>query len=118
MTQTFVHLSVHSEFSLVDSMVRVKPLVNACKTNMPAVAVTDRHNLFALVKFYKAAHGAGVKPIAGAELMVEGEGDEDPFRVLLLVMNEAGYANLTQLISREGIKKDKPPVRRWCNAHG
>lgn len=120
MTQTFVHLSVHSEFSLVDSMVRVKPLVNACKTNMPAVAVTDRHNLFALVKFYKAAHGAGVKPIAGAELMVEGEGDEDPFRVLLLVMNEAGYANLTQLISRgyqEGQATGTPLVQRsWIEA--
>ena len=60
MTQTFVHLSVHSEFSLVDSMVRVKPLVGACEDAMPAIAVTDRHNLFALVKFYKAAHSAGI----------------------------------------------------------
>jgi len=115
MTQAFVHLSVHSEFSLVDSMVRVKPLVNACENSMPAIAVTDRHNLFALVKFYKAAQGGGIKPIAGAELMVEGEGEEDTFRALFLVINELGYANLTRLISRgyqEGQDTGTPLVQR------
>lgn len=120
MTQSFVHLSVHSEFSLVDSMVRVKPLIAACENTMPAIAVTDRHNLFALVKFYKAAHGAGIKPIAGAELFIEGEGEEEPFRALFLVMDPVGYSNLTQLISRsyqEGQASGSPRVERsWVEA--
>ena len=120
MSQSFIHLSVHSEFSLVDSMVRVKPLVAACENSMPAIAITDRHNLFALVKFYKAAHGAGIKPIAGSELIIEGEGEEEPFRALFLVMNPVGYNNLTQLISRgyqEGQGSGSPRVERaWVEA--
>lgn len=120
MSQSFVHLSVHSEFSLIDSMVRVKSLVGACEDSMPSVAVTDRHNLFALVKFYKAAHGAGIKPIAGAELIIEGEGDEEPFRALFLVMNSVGYNHLTQLISRgyqEGQSSGSPRVEReWVES--
>ena len=120
MSASFVHLSVHSEFSLVDSMVRVKPLIKACADNMPAIAVTDRHNLFALVKFYGAAHGAGIKPIAGAELIIEGEEDEDPFKALFLVMDPAGYKNLTKLISlgyQEGQSSGSPRVtRKWVEA--
>jgi len=120
MTSSFVHLSVHSEFSLIDSMVRVKPLVADCAESMPAVAVTDRHNLFALVKFYKASHDAGVKPIAGAELMIEAEEGEQPSRGIFLVMNAVGYGNLTQLISRgyqEGQGTGTPLVQReWVEA--
>ena len=69
MTSQFVHLRVHSEFSLYDSTIRVKKLVAAAEQQgMPAVALTDQMNMFALVKFYKAALGAGVKPILGADL--------------------------------------------------
>ena len=61
---SFVHLCLHSEYSLVDSLVRIKPLVQAtADLGMPAVAVTDQCNLFSLVKFYKAASAAGVKPL-------------------------------------------------------
>lgn len=115
MSTAFIHLSVHSEFSLVDSMVRIKPLVKACENTMPAIAITDRHNLFALVKFYRAAHRAGIKPIAGSELFIEGEGEEEAFRGLFLVMNPTGYNNLTQLISRgyqEGQTSGTPRVQR------
>jgi DNA polymerase-3 subunit alpha len=97
----FVHLSLHTEFSLVDSTVRIKPMVKKVAASMPAVAVTDRSNMFALVKFYRAASGAGIKPIAGVDLKVRGSAPEGGItRVLLLVQNEMGYANLTNLVSR------------------
>ncbi len=67
----FVHLRVHSEYSLVDSVVRIKPLMQSLKErNMPAVAITDESNLFAMVKAYKAAANAGIKLILGADLWV------------------------------------------------
>ena len=67
----FVHLHLHSEYSLVDSTIRIPELVARCVAHgQPAVAVTDQNNLFALVKFYKAAEGAGIKPIAGADLLL------------------------------------------------
>ncbi|MFW1676671.1 DNA polymerase III subunit alpha [Pontibacter sp. JAM-7] len=99
----FIHLRVHTEFSLVDGLVRVKELVAAAKqASMPAVAMTDETNLFALVKFYKAAIGAGVKPICGADIWIENAQDPSgpPFRLTLLVKNATGYLNLMELISR------------------
>ncbi|MFB9887011.1 DNA polymerase III subunit alpha [Balneatrix alpica] len=100
-TPGFIHLRVHSEYSLVDGIVRVKELVNAAKTaQMPAVALTDQSNAFALVKFFKAAKGAGVKPICGADLWLDADELSDaPSRFLLLVMDGQGYANLRELIS-------------------
>src|SRR3569832_458146 len=69
MPPAFVHLRVHTEYSLVNGVVRVKPLVNACaKAGMPAVAVTDQCNLFAMVKFYTAALAAGVTPLVGVDI--------------------------------------------------
>lgn len=98
---SFVHLRLHTDFSLVDGVTRVKPLVQRCaELNMPAVAVTDDSNLFGLIKFYDAAIKAGVKPIAGADLWVEFEGIEQPTPVCVLVLNTKGYKNLTVLISR------------------
>ena len=68
----FVHLNVHSEYSLVDGIVRLKPLVAAVKAaGMPAVALTDHTNLFGMVKFYRAALKVGVKPIIGAQILVD-----------------------------------------------
>ncbi|MEO6137832.1 MAG: PHP domain-containing protein, partial [Luteimonas sp.] len=67
MSARFVHLHLHSEYSLVDSTIRIPELVARCVAlGQPAVAVTDQNNLFALVKFYKAAEAAGIKPIIGA----------------------------------------------------
>ena len=102
MDPTFVHLHLHSEYSLVDGLVRIKPLVKAvAAAGMPAVAVTDQGNLFSLVRFYKAAVGAGVKPIAGADLWVRNPEDANqPHRLVLLAQDEPGYRNLTRLISR------------------
>ena len=72
MPANFVHLKVHSEFSLVNGLVRIKPLAQALsKQSMPAIALTDQSNLCALVKFYNAMRGVGVKPIVGACIWVE-----------------------------------------------
>lgn len=102
-TTKFVHLRVHTEFSLIDGLIRVKGLVGAAKElTMPAVAMTDQVNLFALVKFFKAATAAGIKPICGADLLVLNEIDHEaePYRVTFLVQNALGYRHLMELISR------------------
>ena len=100
MAPSFVHLHLHSEFSLTDSTLRLPALVERCaQLGLPAVAVTDTSNLFALVKFFKAAEGAGLKPIAGCDLWLSEEG-ETPTRVSLLCMNHAGYLCLSRLLTR------------------
>lgn len=102
MSVSFVHLRLHTEYSLVDGLVRIKPLVKSLTAmNMPAVAVTDQSNMCALVKFYKAAMGAGIKPICGADLWLAGSGPDAPLsRITLLAMDAQGYRNITELISR------------------
>lgn len=116
----FVHLRLHTEYSLIDGLVRVKELVaRTVALGMPAVAITDQSNLFALVKFYAACQGAGVKPIAGCDLWVA-DGDEDePTRLTVLVQDEEGYRNLTELVSRsyvEGQRQARALVRRsWLD---
>ena len=102
MSHQFVHLHVHSEFSLVDGTARIKPLVGAvADKDMPAVALTDQSNMFALVRFYKAAMAAGVKPICGVDLLIRNPEDvNQPFRLVLLVQSNTGYRHLTELVSR------------------
>jgi DNA polymerase-3 subunit alpha len=98
----FAHLRVHSEYSIGDGLIRVDALAERAATlGMPAVALTDRCNLFGLVKFWDACLAAGVKPIVGADLLVAAEaaGDE-PGRLLALAMDDTGYRNLTALVSR------------------
>ncbi|MDH5765634.1 MAG: DNA polymerase III subunit alpha, partial [Gammaproteobacteria bacterium] len=102
MNPRFIHLRVHTEFSLVDGVVRIKPLMQtAIDQGMPAVALTDQSNLFAMVKFYKAAMAFGVKPIIGVDAWVRPAQDaEQPSRIVLLCQNNTGYQNLTRLVSR------------------
>lgn len=97
----YVHLRNHSEYSLVDGIIRIKPLVKrAAELGMPAVAITDHCNLFAAVKFYRAALAVGVKPILGADILVRDAADpKNPYRVTLLVQNHQGYLGLSELIS-------------------
>jgi DNA polymerase-3 subunit alpha len=101
MTQ-FVHLRLHTEYSLVDSTIRIKPLMKvAASKGMPAIAITDQNNFFGLVKFYKAAMGAGIKPIFGIDILLADEqGSDALFHIILLCQNNTGYRNLTKLISR------------------
>ena len=102
MPASFVHLRLHTEYSLVDGLVRIKPLVKTLVgMSMPAVAVTDQNNMCSLVKFYKNAMGAGIKPICGADLWLSNKDPDNSLsRISLLAMNGVGYRNLTELISR------------------
>ncbi|MCZ6893317.1 MAG: DNA polymerase III subunit alpha [Gammaproteobacteria bacterium] len=97
-----VHLHVHSEYSLVDGLVRIPRLVERCvELSMPAVAVTDQSNVFALPKLYQAARRAGIKPISGAELWISGHvGSLSKFKLVLLCQNIEGYRNLSNLITQ------------------
>ena len=101
MTKPFIHLHLHSEYSLVDSILRISDIISATKEqNMPAVAVTDLSNVFAVVKFYKAAVAAGIKPVLGSDVWLERpEQPGKPFRLVMLCQNERGYRNLTYLLS-------------------
>jgi DNA polymerase-3 subunit alpha len=119
MTTEFIHLHLHTEYSLLDGIVRIKPLVEAVVADqMPAVAVTDQGNLFAMVKFYRAAVARGVKPIIGADVWLHNERDPTvPNRLVLLAQHDVGYRNLAGLISRsylEGQQAGRPTVRlQW-----
>ena len=102
----FVHLRLHSEFSITDGVVRIDDAVAAAvKDQMGALALTDLSNLFGLVRFYTAARAAGIKPITGADVWVSNPQDPDqPHRLLLLVQNHSGYLNLCQLLSRASLE--------------
>ena len=118
---SFVHLHVHTEYSLVDSTVRIRALMaKAAGDGMPAIAMTDRNNLFGLVKFYRRAIAAGVKPIIGADLRIANEDDPGrPFTLIVLCQDNRGYRNLCRIISRaylEGRVRGEPMVRReWLS---
>ncbi|MFT3763066.1 MAG: DNA polymerase III subunit alpha [Pseudoxanthomonas sp.] len=135
MPSRFVHLHLHTEFSLADSTIRVpeKPdyarpdkagdrpnlLSRAVELQLPALAVTDRNNLFALVKFYKAAESVGIKPIAGADVMVADGGDA-PSLLTLLCRDREGYLSLSRLLTRawlEGHRADGVAIDpEWLRA--
>ena len=102
MNPDFVHLHLHSEFSLVDGILRIGPLIERTKAlGMPAVAITDRANLFCMVRFYRAAVAGGIKPIIGVDLPLERESNDAPAGLLtLLAMNDSGYRQLAQLLTR------------------
>ncbi len=102
MQQRFVHLRVHTEFSLVDGLVRVKPLMKALPSRgMSSVAITDHCNLFAVIKVYESALSAGIKPIIGSDLPChDPQHPEQVFPLVLLCMNAIGYKNLTCLVSK------------------
>ncbi|MEJ2442538.1 MAG: PHP domain-containing protein, partial [Exilibacterium sp.] len=123
MPAPFVHLRVHTEFSLVDGLVRIKPLINkALEMEMPAVAVTDQCNFYGLIKFYRAAQGAGLKPIGGADFWVApAVADAPPALITLLAMNKQGYRNMTELISMAYLKGQRQGVayveRQWVSRY-
>ena len=127
----FVHLRLHTEFSVVDGTLRIdEVLATAAADGQPAMAVTDLSNLFGAIKFYKEARGAGVKPVLGAEVFVQGLGGADaplpgqPLmpvspnapgmpRMLLLVLNHKGYLNLSELLARawtRNVQRDQAVV--------
>ena len=91
----FVHLRLHSEYSITDGVVRIDDAITtASEDSMGALALTDLGNLFGLIKFYSAARSGGIKPITGADIWLSNEQEPDqPHRMLLLVQNHSGYLN-------------------------
>jgi DNA polymerase III subunit alpha len=119
---SFVHLRLHTEYSLVDGIVRVPELMAAvAAAGMPAVALTDQSNLFAMVKFYKEAQAAGVKPLIGVDAWIREPGERAaPSRIVFLCQNLVGYRHLTQLVTRsylEGQQRGAPMLERSWITH-
>ncbi|WP_251373627.1 DNA polymerase III subunit alpha [Janthinobacterium sp. JC611] len=118
----FVHLRVHSEYSIVDGLVRIDDVVKAAaKDKQVALAVTDLSNLFGMVKFYKEARGKGVKPVVGVEVWITNDDNRDkPSRLLLLAKNRMGYLQLCELLSQAWLTnqhKGRAEVRyEWLQA--
>jgi DNA polymerase-3 subunit alpha len=117
----FVHLRLHTEYSLLDGIVRVPELMAAvAQARMPAIALTDQSNLFAMVKFYKEAQAAGVKPLIGVDAWIREAGERTPpSRIVFLCQNLIGYRHLTQLVTRsflEGQSRGIPLMdRAWLS---
>ncbi len=100
-TPKFIHLKAHSDYSIIDGLLQVKPWISAAQQlKSPALALTDHCNLFALVKFYHAAMNAGIKPIIGCDLPIKVHSDQPATCLTVLCQNQQGFHNLTQLISR------------------
>src|SRR5690606_34041262 len=123
----FVHLRLHTEFSVVDGTNRIDEVVAAAAADgQPALAITDFNNLFGAVKFYRAGRGEGVKPVIGAEVVLQGFTEETPGampgahqaplpRVLLLVQDKQGYLNLSELLARawtRNVVRDQAVLKR------
>lgn len=111
----FVHLHLHTEYSLVDGLINIKSLMKTVAARaMPAVAMTDLCNMFAMVKFYREALAAGIKPIIGSDVWISNPSDpKKNHRLVLLCQNYTGYRNLTRLISRaytEGLQEGGVPL--------
>ncbi len=125
MQAMFVHLRLHTEFSVVDGTNRIDEIVQAAADDgQPALAITDLGNLFGAVKFYKAARAGGVKPLVGAEIFLEGlgMGPGALSRVVLLVQNRQGYLNLSELLARawtQNVVKNQAVVKlAWLTELG
>src|SRR3954467_5004955 len=98
----FIHLRLHSEYSVADGIVRIDDAIaKAAADGMPALALTDLANLFGMVKFYKAARSKGIKPIIGCDVLVAAEDARmPPSRALLLCQNREGYLRLCDWLTR------------------
>ncbi len=117
MQNSFVHLHVHSEYSLVDGLLRIEPLLkHTAEAGMPALALTEQGNFFSLIKFYRQAQKYGVKPVAGVELRVLDErAKKSSSNILLLCQHLEGYRSLCRLVTRsytEGQIQGLPYVKR------
>lgn len=108
----FVHLGIHTEFSITESIVRIPELIKtAVKEQMPALALTDLSNIHAAVKFFKSCQGKGIKPILGTTVRLE----DSEHRAILLATTNQGWLNLTEILSRgyiEGQQLDIPCIKK------
>ncbi len=113
----FVHLRIHTEYSLSDGLIYIPSLMEkAAADNMPSVAITDQSNLYGAVKFFQSAMAFGIKPIIGVDIWLESlHAKEAPTRLTLLCQNRQGYLNLLKLISKSYLENqvlDRPIVKR------
>ncbi|MBI3581868.1 MAG: PHP domain-containing protein, partial [Nitrospinae bacterium] len=128
--EDFVHLHLHSEYSLLDGAIRFDDLLKkAEELRMPAVAVTDHGNLFGALEFYQKGLKSGVKPVVGCEIYVapksrfdrgEGEQEEASHHLVLLIQNQAGYKNLCKIVSSaytEGFYYKPRTDKEYLSAH-
>jgi len=117
----FIHLNVHTEFSIIDGLCRIKPLIKMVAENqMSAIAITDICNMFGTVKFYKSALAAGIKPIIGAEIAYhESSNVSQNYKCTLLSQSELGYRNLIRIISKsyqQGFRQHVPLINKeWLD---
>ena len=114
---TFIHLRLHSEYSIADGIVRIPEAVAAAKQDaMPALALTDLGNVFGLIKFYQAARAAGIKPVIGCDVFISNPAERDkPFRLLLLCQSNTGYLRLCTLLTRaylENQYRGRPEIQK------
>ncbi|WP_349432779.1 DNA polymerase III subunit alpha (plasmid) [Methylomarinum sp. Ch1-1] len=102
MSSQFVHLRLHTDYSMVDGLIKIKPLIKrASETGMQAIALTEHNNLFSLVKFYRLAMNEGIKPVIGSDVFIFDENNRDaPYRITLLAQNNEGYIKLSELLSK------------------
>ncbi|MBA4742625.1 MAG: DNA polymerase III subunit alpha [Azoarcus sp.] len=120
----FVHLRLHSEFSILDGIVRTDEAIRrAAADGMPALGISDLANLFGMVKFYKSARAAGVKPVVGVDVWITNEAERDkPHRVLLICRDRGGYGRLCELLARaylENKHRGRAELRReWFDDGG
>ncbi|MBL8509699.1 MAG: DNA polymerase III subunit alpha, partial [Chitinimonas sp.] len=119
----FIHLRLHSEYSVTDGIVRIDDAVKRAKQhNMPALGISDLMNLFGMIKHYKTTRGSGLKPIAGVDVFIENEEDRDkPFRALLIAKNRDGYGRLCELITeayRHNQYRGRAELKRAWLEHG
>lgn len=121
-TLPFIHLRLHTEYSIVDGLVRIGEAVDAAvEDHQPALGISDLSNLFGMVKLYEEARAAGIKPVLGCDVWITNEADRDnPFRLLLYVKNKIGYHQLCDLLSQawlENVYNDHAEVRvEWLEA--
>jgi len=124
MTPAFVHLRLHSEFTVIDGMVRIDEAVaRAAADGMPALAITDLANLFGMVKFYKSARAQGVKPLIGCDVWITNENErEKPSRLLLLCRSREGLHQLSELLTRAWLEnqvRGRAEIRKgWLREQG
>lgn len=123
MKNNFIHLHIHSEYSLEDGLIRISELAKkAADDNMPAIALTEQCNLFSALKFYRAAQKLGIKPIIGIDIRIINNAEQkSSSQLVLLCQNLQGYRNLNHLISRsykEGQQKNTPFVHKnWLQGY-
>lgn len=122
MEPNFVHLRLHTEYSLSDGLLQIPSLMQkAAAFGMPAMAITDSNNLYATVKFYQEAFNAGIKPLIGIDIHIVNEKNaKDATLLTLLCQNNTGYKNLLKLVSRsylEGQESGKPRIKKeWLSS--